>query len=315
MKNVIPKIVVVLSAVILWFLIVSGQKYIGVIDVPLKAYEPREDKTLAEPLPKTVKLRVEGNGRNLYFQHWSKKSQLILDVGAISNSQTISLKEYFRERQNQVRLMDDMQFLEVIYPDSIMIKIDNKINKTVAVHVRSDISLRPGYILVENKEDYLVGISGPEKVVKTIDQLETEQFNRENADLAFSAEIALVNPFPNLLELSKPKLDVYFPVEMIGERTIENISINVKNQPEDLEIKFLPNTVSLKVTGANSQIQALEARDFNVYFDYLTQWFPNKNYYPIKVKTPEVVLDVLSTSPEQVEVIVVKKQIPNLRVK
>ncbi len=314
MKNVVPKIIVIISAIVLWFLIVSGQKYVGVIDVPLKIYEPRDNKTLAEDLPETVKLRVEGNGRNLYFQRWSKKSQLILDVGAISGSQSISLKEYFSERENQVRLMDDMQFLEIVYPDSIRIEIDEKINKTVPIEVHSDISLKPGFILVDKHKEYALEISGPEKLLRDIHKLATKDYQRDNVDIAFSEELEIINPFPKLMQLSQDVLEVEFEVEMIGERSIMNIPITVKNQPDDLEIQFLPKTVSLRITGGNSQIQSLTEDDFTVYFDYLTQWFPNRNYYPVKVKTPETVLDVIDSSPKQVEVIVLKKQIPELRV-
>lgn len=313
MKNIISKIVVAISAVVLWFLIVSGQTYIGVIDVPLKAYEPREDKTLAEALPATIKVRVEGNGRSLSFHRFSEKSELILDVGAISSSQKISLKDYFSERSNQVRLQGDMEFLEVIYPDSINIRIDNKISKTVNVSVRSDISLKPGYVLIDNKSEYKLTISGPEEILVNINELETEKYVRENIDMAFSENIPVINPNADLVSLSQEEIEVLFPVEMIGEITIPNIPIAIKNKPDDLDIQFIPNKISLRVTGGNTQIQTLRADDFKVYFDYLTQWFPNKNYYPVKLIKAESVLDVIKIMPEQVEVIVSKKQTSDSR--
>ena len=79
------------------------------------------------------------------------------------------------------------------------------------------------------------------------------------------------------------------------------------NKPSDLEIQFIPNTVSLRITGGNDQIQDLTRRDFYVYFDYLSQWFPNKNYYPVKITTPKEVLDVIQINPQQIEVVVIKK--------
>ncbi|MFA6618003.1 MAG: hypothetical protein WCT23_02925 [Candidatus Neomarinimicrobiota bacterium] len=308
MKKIIPKIVVALAAIVLWLLIVSSNTYVGVIDVPLTAYEPREDKTLAQALPSTVKIRVEGSGRSLYFQRFTKKSELILDIGAISSSEKISLKDYFSERSNQVRLQGDMRFLELIYPDSINIRIDNKISKEVDVLVRSDISLKPGFVLLDDEIEYKISISGPEGMLENINKLETERYLRENVDIAFSENIEIVNPDPQLVRLFEEKIEVFFPVEMIGEIIIPNIAIDIKNKPDDLDIQFIPNTVSLRVTGGNTQIQSLRPEDFKVYFDYLSQWFPNKNYYPVKVLKPENVLDVISVDPEQVEVVVLKKQ-------
>lgn len=306
MKNILPKIIVAISAIVLWYLIVSSQSYISVINVPLKVYEPREEMTIAEALPKTVKVRVEGAARTLYVQKWSKKSVLILDVGAISNSQTISLKDYFREKPNQVRLHGDMHFLEVVYPDSIDIKIDEKIQKIVPVIVRSNIFVRPGFTLIDNTKKYNVTLSGPQSALNNLEVLQTMVYQKENVDIPFSAEIDIENPNPDIITLDPEKIDVDFGIEMIGEISIANIPISVKNKPDDLDIQFIPNTVSLRVTGGNDQIQSLTKYDFTVYFDYLTQWFPNKNYYPLKITLPDKVLDVIRVVPEQVEVVVVK---------
>ncbi|MBW6458559.1 MAG: hypothetical protein K0B52_05280 [FCB group bacterium] len=307
MKNVLPKILVAFSAVVLWLLIVTGQQYINVIDIPLSIYEPRSDKTLGEPLPKKIKVRVEGTARAFYFHKWTESSFLILDVGTINDVQRMSLKTYFRERPNQVHLKSDMKFLEVVYPDSIEIYIDNKISKEVPVRIVSDIRLRPGYILVGEPKVSPVRIHGPEHYVTTIDHVSTHPIKREQADMTFIVNIPLVNPNPELASLEPGSADVHFDIEMIGERTILNVPVTVKNQPGDLEIQFIPNTVSLRVTGGNNQIQSLAQHDFNVYFDYLTQWLPNKNHYPVKINKPAEVLDVIRIVPDQVEVVVIRK--------
>ncbi|RKY53171.1 MAG: hypothetical protein DRP93_06990 [Candidatus Neomarinimicrobiota bacterium] len=307
MKKLIPKIVITIAAMILWFLIVSSQTYVGVVDLPLKVYEPRANMTLGQVLPHSIKVRVEGPGRALYFERWSNKSSLILDVGNISGNEKISLKNYFQERPNQVMLQSEMKFLEVVYPDSINVMIDNKVEKIVPVKIQSKITLRPGFILVNAPELSKVTLIGPRTLLHNYDQLQTAIINKDNADISFISTIPIVNPDPELLTISPEKIDVEFNIEMIGERTISNIPIQVKNKPSDLEIQFIPNTVSLRVTGGNDQIQDLTRRDFYVYFDYLSQWFPNKNYYPVKITTPKEVLDVIQINPQQIEVVVIKK--------
>jgi len=307
MKNIFPKIIVLFAAVILWFLIVSGQRYIGVVDMPLTVYEPREDVTLGETLPQTVKVRVEGSGRALYFQRWSKKSLLILDVGTINDNRRISLKSYFNERPNQVRLQPDMSFLEIVYPDSIDIFIDKKTEKTVPVHINADIKVRSGFIKVGDPDVQYVVLTGPENYLDKIDIIQSEKLSKDNVDMTFETEIGLINPNPDLILLSREAIKVSFQIEMIGERTIMNVPVQVKNRPEDLNIQFIPNSVSLRITGGNTQIQSLTASDFYVYFDYLSQWFPNKNFYPIKIMSPEEVLEVIKTNPDKIEVVVSRK--------
>ncbi len=307
MKKFIPKIIVAISAMILWFLIVSSQTYVGVIELPLTVYEPRVEKTLGQVLPQSVKVRVEGPGRSLYLQRWSNKSSLILDVGTIANDQKISLKSYYQERPNQVMLQSEMKFLEVVYPDSVYVMIDNKIEKIVSVKIHSDISVRPGFIQVNAPELSEVTLTGPQTLLLEYDQLQTELIKKDNADMTFISTISVINPNQALVNIIPEEIDVEFNIEMIGERTISNIPIQVKNQPSDLEIQFIPNTVSLRVTGGNSQIQNLTRRDFYVHFDYLSQWFPNKNYYPVKISSPDEVLDVININPEQIEVVVIRK--------
>ncbi len=307
MKNILPKILVIIGAIVLWLLIVSGQEYVAVIELPLSVYEPRPEMTLGEALPKTVKVRVEGPGRILYFQKWSTKYSLILDVGTITHNQRLSLKSYFKERPNQVMIQSELNFLEIVYPDSIDIYIDNKISKEVPAHIISDISVKPGYIQVGIPETGKVTLSGPKKYLKSVDYVVTKSLEKENVDLSFSSKILVVNPNIELVKMTPQYVDVQFNIEMIGERLIPNIPIKVRNQPNDLEIQFIPNSVSLRITGGNNQIQTLTERDFFVYFDYLTQWFPNKNYYSVKIKSPDEVLDIIHIIPEQIEVIVIKK--------
>jgi hypothetical protein len=254
-----------------------------------------------------VNVRVQGPGHVLYFQRWSKKSSLILDVGTISDDQRISLKSYFEERPNQVVLPPDVRFLEIVYPDSIDIEVDRKISRNVPVKIMYDVSVRPGYVRTREPEARAVTLSGPEKEVRKIEHLRTEVFTRENADASFHAEIPVINPEPALLELDPAIVDVFFEIEMIGERSIHNIPVTVRNRPADLRVQLIPDVVSLRITGGNDEIQELAAGDFRVYFDYLSQWFPNKNYYSLNIIPPEEVLDVIAVSPEKVEVVVIKE--------
>lgn len=292
----------------MWFLIISNQNYISVIDLPLSVYEPRPDMTLGEPLPKMIKVRVEGAGLSFYLQKWSKKASLILDVGTITHNERLSLKSYFNEHPNQVLLHKEMRFMEIVYPDSIDIRIDRKISKSFHVQIVSDISLKPGYIRVGSPDVPEVTLTGPENYIASIRRIETEPFNKENADITFQALIPVKNPNPELVEITPASVGVQFEIEMIGERTIPNIPVRVRNQPSDLEIQLIPNLVSLRVTGGNDQIQSLTPSDFTVYFDYLTQWFPNRNYYPVKITPPAEVLDIIRIVPEQIEVVVVRKK-------
>lgn len=310
MKKALPKIIVVLAAILFWFLVVSGQKYVSVVDLPLKVYEPRLDKTLGQPLPEKVRVRIEGPGRSIYFLRFQKKASLVLDVGTVSNGERISLKSYFETRPNQVILGKEMQFLEVVYPDSIDIVIEDRVSRNIPVRVISDISVRPGYVQTSKPQAAPVNVEGPLTVLEKISHISTQPLKRENADISFDAQIPLVNPLPELLKISPEAVNVHIEIEVIGERLISGIPVQIRNQPPELQIKAIPATVSLYITGGNSRIQKLNAADFTVYFDYLTQWLPDKHYYTPRVIEAPDVLDVKAINPERVEIIVSRKNQP-----
>lgn len=304
MKSTTPKILVIIAAVLFWLLIISGQNYINVVELPLQVYEPRPDKSLGKVLPKKVSVRVEGPGRAIFLQNWFKKAGLILDVGTINNLERISLKDYFKNRPNQVLLNEELTFLEVVFPDSIDVLVEDKISKKLPVKVNADISIKSGYIQVGKELVQEVTVEGPEGLVNKIKSISTRPLLVEDADASLTLRAELINPNPDLLQLNPAAVNVNINIEMIGERMISGVPIAIRNRPQELQIRTIPETVSLQITGGNTQIQSLNAEDFTVYFDYLTQWLPNKHYYTPRVITPETVLDLLSISPERVEVVV-----------
>ncbi|MDD3966201.1 MAG: hypothetical protein PHP63_04005 [Candidatus Marinimicrobia bacterium] len=310
MKNTIPKIIVVLAAILFWLLVVSGQRTVSVVDLPLQVYEPRQEKALARPLPEKIRLRVEGPGRTIYFMKFQKKNSLVLDVGNISNNERISLKSYFEGRPKQVHLDPELKFLEVVYPDSIDIVIEDRVTRSIPVRVAADISVKPGHIQIGTAVAETVSAEGPLTILNKITHVQTQTLKRENVDLSFDAELALINPAPDLLKISPELVTVRVEIETIGERTIHGIPVQIRNQPPELQIKAIPHTVSLHITGGNTRIQKLTATDFTVYFDYLTQWLPNKHYYAPRVIEAADVLDVTGISPERIEIVVSRKNQP-----
>ena len=133
MNNVGSKIFVFFLAFLLWLFIVTGRNYVIETDIPLRIYEPRTDHMLAEKVPDKISVRVGGSGRGVLLMNLFNKGSLILDIGNITKDQRISLKNYFEQRPNQVVLADNITFHEIIFPDSIDIIVDRKIEREVPI--------------------------------------------------------------------------------------------------------------------------------------------------------------------------------------
>lgn len=303
------KILIFFLAVILWLFIVSGQNYILEIDIPIDTYEPRDSYMLAIPLPESASVRVSGSGRAILFSSIFNHNSLILDISGISRDETISLKSYFSERNNQIVLSEKVNFLEIVYPDSVNLVIDKRGSRVLPVEFKLEIDPKPGYVQygINRAEPDYVSVSGPEKLLLEMNSVQTDPLILSDIDYSVSREVNLINKYPEQVKFSPGKVNIVADIDMIGEKVIKDVPVTIRNFPEDMDIQIIPPFVNVRVSGANSLVQKMDIDDIFVHFDYLTQWIPGKQYYRMRVSHSGDVLDILEIAPEKCEVVLLKK--------
>lgn len=309
-KNILSKIMAFLMAVVLWIFIVSGFKYTILLEIPIEVYNPISNKILKSNISRKASVRLNGSGRSLMIAKYFERAKLILDISLIDKNGSLALNEYFTEHPNCVYLpKKNIELLDIVYPDSIDIQLDEKISKTVPIKLNIEIKLKPGYILskpVAPLEDQ-INVIGPKSIIENLDTIETEQLLLKDVHQSFNRKIEYINPKPELLKLENKTARIEGKVEMIGEKNISDIHVQGKNIPEDFNVRFIPKAVSLKVIGGNDQIQNLTKQKFKVVFDYSKQWIPNKIYYKPIIIIPSNVIECKEIIPNRIEVVFEKK--------
>jgi len=297
-------------AVLVWFVIVNNKDYTVNMEIPIKVYEPQENKTLKNIITSTAVVRFKGKGRALLTAKIFKEPSLILDVANIQERYHVSLNEYYQKYPNRVDYpRGDMEFLEVVYPDTFTILIDDKISRELPVKLNYSAEPAPGYLFSGKPvmEPGTVVATGPKSKLHPLSAIETRHLKPGNINRETILEVELVNPDPSFISLSQKTVKITFQVETIGERTFTNIPVQAQNAPENITVRFIPSAVSLTIVGSNEYIQSLSSDSIQVIFDYAKKWIPSKIYYQPEVKIPEKVLNWKDLQPARIEVAIVRK--------
>ncbi len=308
--NILNKIVVFLMAVVLWVVIVSGLNYTIIVEVPIEKYNPMSNKVLKNNIPTSAFVRLAGSGTNLIISKYFQRVKLILDISEIDKSGNINLKKYYEKYPNFIYLpKNGIELLDIVYPDSIDIQLDEKVSKLIPIKLISEIKLQPGYIFSKPivLSEYNVNVTGPKSIIEKLDTIETEKLLLEKVDLSFVKITDYINPNPEFIKFEKKNVTVSGDVEIIGEKEFTDIKIKGVNIPEDFIVRFIPKTVSLVVIGGNNKLQKVSNNEFKVIFDYSKQWIPNKIYYTPIIKIPKDIINCKKIIPNNIEVVFEKK--------
>jgi YbbR domain-containing protein len=309
-KQSVSWIISFILAVLVWFIIVNDKEYTVNMEIPIQVYEPREDKTLKNKIPSSAMVRFKGKGRALLSANVFQKPVLILDVANIQERYHVSLNNYYQKYPNRV-IYDrgDMEFLEVVYPDTFTILIDDKITRDLPVRPEYQARPAPGYLFPDKPEidPERVQVTGPKTRLKVLSAIRTQNLDAGEINTDMTLEAELINPDPDFLTFERKSVSISFTVETIGEKRFTNIPVKAENVPENITIRFVPSSVSLKIIGSNERIQSMTGDSIRVYFDYSKEWIPSKIYYQPRVQVPKDVIEWKDLKPSRIEVVIVRR--------
>ncbi len=309
-KQILTLIISFIFASLMWFVIVNDKDYTIAMEIPIQVYEPREDKTLKNKIPKTALVRFQGKGRALLIAKILQKPVLIMDIANIQQRYHVSLNDYYQKYPNRVIYnRTDMEFLEVVYPDTFTILIDSKISKEIPVKLEYKAKPAPGYLFPDKPvlEPEKVTVTGPETVVSKINVINAQILNAGDINRDIVVYTDLINPDPDFIILDQKSVSVTFNVESIGEKILYSVPVIAENIPDNISVRFVPPVVSLKIVGSNAEIQRMTNDSVHVFFDYSEQWIPSKIYYQPYVRVPQNVMEWKELKPSRIEVIIVRK--------
>ena len=301
-------------ACLLWIFVISENMYLMVVDMPIEARNLPARHALKEEVPKYAKVRLKGTGRSLFktilLSRFIPGFKLVLDLERISEEYDFILNDYFERYPQKVSIPSnfDVSYVEVIYPRSIHISLDEYKEKTVLVEPKIRIKTAPGFVIVGKPiiSPSKVKIAGSRNIVESIYFVSTISDTIIDASLPISIMLSLKSESGQLLEYTPKTVSFKQSVQSISERIISEIPVQILNVKEDVQAFVSPQTVSLTVIGGTEFISSLEPESLIVSVNF-NDWNSKKQFYDLNVKTSKDVISWMDLSPQNVELVVTKR--------
>lgn len=281
--------------------------------MPIEVRNIKEGKTLKGEVSPIAEVRFRATGKALLKAILLKKVsnfKLVLDLERISTEYNFYLNDYFLKNSHKVVIPAgfNLEFIEVVKPDSVHISLDDYMIKPVDVIPNVTIKSAPGFILVGSM-DYtprVIELKGPKEIIQNVTQIETDEISVHDLRKKTELTVPLKFDYPRVVESSLRDIKVLANIQSIGERIISEVNVNVLNIPDELRVFVNPSTVSLTVTGGVDYISGIQPADIKVQIDFNKTWTKQKTYYEPKVSVPADVLSWHDLSPKSVELVVTR---------
>ena len=300
-------------AFVFWFFIKSEDTYTVNLDIPLVARNLQEQKTYKEEVPESIFVTLKGTGRSfiwlrVFNNFYGDDFKAVIDLSSITDEYNFELDSYYKENPEKIVLPPslDLQFVEVLHPRNVQIKLQRYMVKKVPIESQILVSTEHGYIAVGGQfSPDSISIGGPEEAVNEIDFVFTEKDTLLGLIASVNGNWSILNP-NKLVSFDPKKVDAFIDVQPISETIITGIPVELVNKPNDVNVFVNPATVSLTIVGGLKQITNILPEDIDVIIDF-DLWNSEKQFYSPTIKLPDYLIEWKDLSPNNLEILVIKE--------
>ena len=300
-------------AFVFWFFIKSEDTYTVNLDIPLVARNLQEQKTYKEEVPESIFVTLKGTGRSfiwlrVFNNFYGDDFKAVIDLSSITDEYNFELDSYYKENPEKIVLPSslDLQFVEVLNPRNVQIKLQRYMVKKVPIESQILVSTEPGYIALGGQfSPDSISIGGPEEAVNEIDFVFTEKDTLLDLIASVNGNWSILNP-NKLVSFDPKKVDAFIDVQPISETIVTGIPVELINKPNDVNVFVNPATVSLTIVGGLKQITNILPEDIDVIIDF-DLWNSDKQFYSPTIKLPDYLIEWKDLSPNNLEILVIKE--------
>jgi YbbR domain-containing protein len=279
------KLIVLLFAIVIWFMVVTENDYDQVIDVSVALVNTPPGKVILNEVPRNAKVRIKGSGKSLIALGVSRGARLELDLSGIEDKKMFQLSPNY---VNLARPAGAVTVEEILTTDTITVTLDDFQTKRVAVQTRESLKAADGYTRVGEigMTPDSVSISGPKSLVEKIETVYTEPLEASDLRFDFEETVNLASlPFEGVL-VDRNQANVFLSIQMLVERNMTGIPVQVRNAPGNIKINVVPSTLSLVLEGGGELLTQLERDDIAAYIDYNRVRFSPGKEIPAAIDGP-----------------------------
>ncbi len=289
-----------------WMLIKLSKNYIADVEFNLTYTDIPQNKLLQNEPNKKIKLTINTIGFKL-LGYSLKKRNLKYNLSEIKRKKG---SEYYSLTKSNINFLQSQLSAETvvlnIFPDTLIFDFGVKKSKKVKIIPNINLEFKPGYSLIKDytlQPEY-VTISGPTKIVDSINKINTEEMVWQDISESFENKIKLLVP-REAITLSTTEILVKGKVEKITQGSF-NLPFKVINLPKKYLISTYPKEVKVIYQVALNDYNKISANSFKIQCDYKHTEENNLDYLiPVIVEKPEILFDV-KIVPNKIEFLIKK---------
>ncbi len=307
-KNYKALLAVFILAFIFWFMVKMNKEYDYSLDIPLNITINNDDIWLKYPPPNEVRVAFTGRGIDLLQLNFYEPAYEI-DLSDETGSYEMNLSDHPGYVKIPREVSVDVK--SIIRPHALKFELDKRVEKKIPVLVQAEVETKPGFIwaTTSSKPDSIT-LTGPASYVDTIDAITTVKEKHTAVNLSFNNQM-LIQKNPDFYGQYTPeKIDIFFDIQRLAEKEIENVPVMVDNVPDTYDVVPLPSVVTVYAKGGEKILAEASEKDFKVFIDFKEDWNPRK---PAKSKIRARLNTSLNIShaesrPAQLDLIVQRKR-------
>lgn len=273
------RVLFLVIAIFFWFLLkLSKTGYVSTVTYPVVYENIPNNKILIDAPTKAIKLRVTSYGFRLLGYALRSEKPLPLDVKRSVRRLSTDKNVYYwlpnLYRDELQAQLDGQTTLLRLEPDTVFLKMSEKVRKKVPVKSKVSTSFSKGYSAYNTHElaPAYVTVAGPEMYLDTLKQVFTEPLVIKDIKRDQKVPVAVKLNHPMLTV--QPELVLYtLPVDQFTEKEIA-ANITLINVPKGENISIFPSKVNLHFRIALRDYHLLTADAVSVLcdFDQLLQY-------------------------------------------
>ncbi|HCV43025.1 MAG TPA: hypothetical protein DGH68_06040 [Bacteroidetes bacterium] len=291
----------ILFAVFLWVSVNMSYEYQNVVSVPLLVENLPQDRAIATPFPRTIHVKLRGNGWQSAVLLLGSDPQCVIDIASLSS------------RKHSLTLNDIVDRMAIplglkpveMSPESLFLSFDAYAQKRVPVALNTDISFRTGYGRVGDPTvtPDSITLGGATSVLATINEWPTVCNTFTDVKAPIDANLSLADSASHYLKLSPEMVNVRINVQQYAERTITGLLVETMSVPQSKEVILIPPKIDLIVRGGVEQLATLGNDSFHVSVDYDALLYDSTGYTEPVVLSPKGV-QLVAKKPEHMQFII-----------
>lgn len=290
-----------LFGILLWLSINMTYDYQTTVTAPLIVKNLPQGMAINTPMPRTLQLKLRGNGWRLASQLTGHELECVLDLASLAPKQRVIILADVAERIN---LPIGVQAVDM-KPESLFVSLERYAEKRVPVVIEPHISFRDGYGQVGSVviKPESVTIGGAESVLRDISTWAVGRGAFTTLRASVDSNIDIIDTSTQTLTVSPTTVHFTINVQPLAEKIFSGLPVEVRGEQPNREVILIPPKIEIVVRGGIEQLSALTRNDFRATVDYNTILADTTGYTDVEVIPPSGV-QVVARRPDRLQYIV-----------